>query len=281
MFNHVFLILNYNTKEMTYELANYIVNKGCRVVIVDNASVDGSFDFLVDAFIEVDAVYVIETRSNLGFARGNNYGYEFVLNNCEDVEYLHCINSDILFDDFDCLINKIVEDKDSYIIGPNVVHDGLRTSPLYVRNVNTIKQANLANIKMYRSKVLKHKFGRLLGPFYKNYMIKNNSFVQSVDFPHYQYELLEDDYYVLNGCYLVFTRLYLDVFNHLFDPNTFLYCEEEILFYQMKVSGYKVSYYDDVIIEHLEGVSSVDNIVFKYEQLKLSSEVFDRILGDK
>jgi GT2 family glycosyltransferase len=281
MFKHVFLILNYNTKEMTCELANYIVAKGCRVVIVDNASIDDSFNYLRDAFDLVDDVFVVQTTSNLGFAGGNNFGYEFIINNFDDVEYLHCINSDILFDDFDCLINKINDDVGSYIIGPNVIHDDLRTSPLHVRDMNTIKETNLLDIKMYKNKVLKHKFGRLLGPFYKKYMIKNNSFIQSVDFPHYQHELTDTEYYVLNGCYLVFTRLYLDVFKQLFNPNTFLYCEEDILFYRMKKCGHKVSYYDDVKIIHLEGASSVDNIVFKYQQLKLSSVVFSRILGDK
>lgn len=279
MLNHVFLILNYNTKEMTYKLANYVQDFGCRVVIVDNASADGSYEFLASNFMNNDNIHVIQTLSNLGFARGNNFGYDYIQNNLEDIRYLHCINSDILFDDFTGLIKRITDDYDSYIIGPNVIHNDLRTSPLQVRDINTIKKANASDARMYRNKVLKHRFGKLLGKFYYNYMEKNNSFIQTEDFPHYELQLSADEYYVLNGCYLVFTNHYLNTYKELFDPRTFLYCEEEILFYRMKQANHQVSYYDDVKITHLEGVSSVDSIIFKYQQLRKSSEVFKKILG--
>jgi GT2 family glycosyltransferase len=248
-------------------------------VIVDNASSDDSYDFLASNFINNDKIHVIQTASNLGFARGNNFGYDYIQNNLEDVDYLHCINSDILFDDLDGLINRISDDHDSYIIGPNVIHNDLRTSPLQVRDINSIKKANALDARMYRNKVLKHRFGKLLGKFYYNYMEKNNSFIQIEHFPHYEHQLSADEYYVLNGCYLVFTRLYLNTYDVLFDPSTFLYCEEEILFYRMKQANHQVSYYDDVKIIHLEGVSSVDSIIFKYQQLKKSSEAFKKILG--
>lgn len=68
------IIVNYNGKHFLQEcLSSVIRDCGERVeiIVVDNASIDGSAQFLRESFPNV---IVIESGSNLGFAGGNNLG---------------------------------------------------------------------------------------------------------------------------------------------------------------------------------------------------------------
>lgn len=72
------IILNYNVREFLLNcLESIFQNKGkldrWQVIVVDNASSDGSADAVKKRFPEVE---VIESKENLGFAAGNNLGVE-------------------------------------------------------------------------------------------------------------------------------------------------------------------------------------------------------------
>lgn len=72
------IILNYNVKDLLLNcLKSIFQNKGkldrWQVIVVDNASSDGSADAVKKRFPEVE---VIESKENLGFAAGNNLGVE-------------------------------------------------------------------------------------------------------------------------------------------------------------------------------------------------------------
>ncbi|MBQ2149938.1 MAG: glycosyltransferase, partial [Bacteroidales bacterium] len=71
-----------------------------RLVIVDNASPDGSGELLRDRFAASPSVTVILNESNEGFARGNNAGYKYLR------DHFHCrfitvLNNDVLIKDRD------------------------------------------------------------------------------------------------------------------------------------------------------------------------------------
>lgn len=61
------------------------------VVVVDNASTDGSREFVRERFPEVE---LIESDSNLGFAGGNNLGWEEIRRRHPEVTYLALLNQD-------------------------------------------------------------------------------------------------------------------------------------------------------------------------------------------
>lgn len=70
------IILNYNVKDLLLNcLKSIFQNKGkldrWQVIVVDNASSDGSVEAVKNKFPQVE---LVENQSNLGFARGNNVG---------------------------------------------------------------------------------------------------------------------------------------------------------------------------------------------------------------
>ena len=68
------IILSYNTREITLKCLEFLyLSRGAEfeVIVVDNASTDGSAEAVAKAY---PGVKLIKSKENLGFARGNNLG---------------------------------------------------------------------------------------------------------------------------------------------------------------------------------------------------------------
>lgn len=66
------IILNYNVKDLLLSCLKSIhKKKNWQIIVVDNASTDGSVEAVTKAFPQVE---IIENKENLGFAAGNNIG---------------------------------------------------------------------------------------------------------------------------------------------------------------------------------------------------------------
>ena len=100
----VFIILHYLAEDMTKECVKYIQNhldmNRIRIVIVDNASSNGSGARLKQFYKDNEYCDVILNDENMGFARGNNVGYTYakekydpdfmiIMNNDVSVSYTH------------------------------------------------------------------------------------------------------------------------------------------------------------------------------------------------
>lgn len=92
------LILNYNGKDITSKaiksfLASDFPKNDIEIVVVDNASLDGSFDFIKDRFPDVK---IVRNENNLG-SGGINLGIEY----CKG-DYIFFTNNDVTIEP-DCL----------------------------------------------------------------------------------------------------------------------------------------------------------------------------------
>lgn len=92
----VVVVLNWNGKEDTFECLNSLKHldyPNYEVVVVDNASTDGSQKFIRENFPEVT---LIENEKNLGFGGGFNVG----IRKAEkyDADYVLCLNNDVVVD---------------------------------------------------------------------------------------------------------------------------------------------------------------------------------------
>ena len=70
------VVVTYNRKELLKECVQALLNqdyKGCSVLVVDNASTDGTLDY-IEEYIDNDKVYYKNTGANLGGAGGFNFG---------------------------------------------------------------------------------------------------------------------------------------------------------------------------------------------------------------
>lgn len=90
------IIVSYNTKELLrqcLESINVIRDTRYEVIVVDNASTDGSVDFLKGLSLRKDSPYqrfkLIENKKNLGFAAANNQGIRKAKG-----DYILLLNSD-------------------------------------------------------------------------------------------------------------------------------------------------------------------------------------------
>lgn len=93
--NVTVVVLNWNGWEDTQECLRSLrdVTPGCRVLLVDNGSTDGSIECVQDQFPEVE---VLQNGTNLGFTEGNNRGIARAL--ADGADYVMLLNNDTLVD---------------------------------------------------------------------------------------------------------------------------------------------------------------------------------------
>lgn len=73
-----------------------------QTVVVDNASNDGSVEYIKEQYPEI---HLIESKENLGFGKGNNLGLRYAYEH--GCDYVFLLNQDAWLDDADAL-NKLV-----------------------------------------------------------------------------------------------------------------------------------------------------------------------------
>jgi GT2 family glycosyltransferase len=64
-----------------------------QILVVDNASSDGSVQYLRRNWPQI---HLIELKRNLGYAGGNNVGWEMIKNSWPQISYLYLLNSDAI-----------------------------------------------------------------------------------------------------------------------------------------------------------------------------------------
>ena len=88
------IIVNWNGKEILQKcLSSIFVNTAfseCKVVVVDNASTDGSVEMLQEKFPQIK---IIRNAQNIGFSKANNQGIRFALEN--DAKQVLLLNNDV------------------------------------------------------------------------------------------------------------------------------------------------------------------------------------------
>ncbi|MCP3912137.1 MAG: glycosyltransferase, partial [Actinomycetia bacterium] len=90
------VVLNYNGKDLTLETVKSLLAMtypACEVVVVDNASTDGSYEAVAEAFPDVAQVRV---EVNQGPVSGMNAGLRYALE--QGFDYALLLNNDIEVD---------------------------------------------------------------------------------------------------------------------------------------------------------------------------------------
>src|SRR3989344_4564775 len=92
------LIVNYNGKQYLHDCLSSLFACSYHrieqvVYVVDNASTDDSKEYLRRTWPEV---HLIESHENLGFAGGNNLGWQRIKEDMPDVSYVFLLNQDTI-----------------------------------------------------------------------------------------------------------------------------------------------------------------------------------------
>lgn len=118
------IILNWNGREDTIECLESL--KGINypnyeVILVDNGSTDKSPKIFKEQYTNI---LLIENKTNLGFAEGNNVGIKKAI--CRNADYILLLNNDTIVDPY--FLNELIEvaesDFEVGIVGPTVYNYG-------------------------------------------------------------------------------------------------------------------------------------------------------------
>jgi len=265
-----FILVNYNTKDLTLQTINSIIDKfknseNYEIILVDNGSKDGSKEIFEKLEQQLKNFKYIYNDKNLGFGKANNIGFRH-----SKGDYIYILNSDTILHTKN--INKIIEKKfknypEIGIIATRVIYEDGNLQP----NVQ-----NFSNLLSIALRLLK------IGQF-----VRNNKFVLNIVkklpfkprliknyLENFNKQRKEGFVDWASGCSLIFKR---EVFEQLdgFDEKFFMYSEDEEICLRVHKSGYKILYTPDITIIHFEGKSNTNKRINEFLiKTKIKSEFY-------
>lgn len=225
------IIVNYNGKTFLHDCLESIrANVDCdcsyEIIVVDNASTDGSVEYINKNYADVR---LIVSDINLGFTGGNNLG---ALN--ARGSYLLLLNNDtVLQSSVNPMLNVMETHKSVGVVGCRLHYEngelqesiGLEHTPLSLffswTGLGNLFKLNIARRTVHKSD------------------------------PLYSASLANGLSWVSGACFL--TRK--EIWDHLngFDDSYFMYVEDVDYCKRVRLCGYSVAYTNDVTITHYEG----------------------------
>lgn len=285
----VFVVLHYMAFEETKACVRSIlknVRGEKKVVVVDNASPNKSYEMLEREFSAEKDVVLVASKRNVGFANGNNLGYAY------SIEHFHPDFVVVMNNDMDIqqenFIEEIYKSYDAYkffVCGPDIY----ATKKKYHQNPQTRKVLKKNEYKkLYRKLWLKNKLSFLL-PL--KYILLSFLPVKQAERSNYSTRPYVSDVrenLMLHGSCYIFSPLFINKYpDECFYNKTFMYLEAEILYYRMKKRGEKMLYCPNLKINHHEDVSTdaafrkqYKKSVFSIKCLTQSIKVFVELMEE-
>lgn len=229
------VIVNYRTPQLTIDclisLLPELEGVNAKVVIVDNASNDGSCEKIqqwVDQEAAVELVDLLSSPNNTGFSGGNNFGIKHV-----EAEYYLLLNSDTLVRNnaIATLLAAADKDKSAGLISPRLEWPDATPQESCFRFHTAISELiSSASTGMIT---------KLLQPFVVAQPARN-----------------ETDYYDWESfaCILIKAEVFQDI--GLLDDGYFMYYEDVDFCFRAKRNGWKILNIPSAKVVHLRGGSS-------------------------
>lgn len=223
----VFVILHYQALEMTIksvsQLQKLFNENENFIVIVDNASPNGSGKQLESKYEDAKNIKVILSKENLGFAKGNNLGFQFAKENL-DFDFAVIMNNDVLIEqnDFQSKVYQIYKKTEFDILGPDIFNPNsnyhqnpLRLVPLTLNDLNEKEKKLKKLLAFYNFYRLKFSMGKIKRKFFQKQ--EEEKRISKYDFTK------EYENPVLHGSFLIYSRQFSDKRKYAFYPATFMF----------------------------------------------------------
>lgn len=229
------IILSWNDRQHLIEclesLSGGRKSRAMEVIVVDNASTDGSPDMVESKFPEVK---LIRNDTNVGFPKGNNIGVA-----ASQGRYLCLLNSDIkvLNDCLEILADQLDEHPNIGMIGPRIFYSNM-THQSSCRKFPTI-------------------WNNVCSATGLSKLFRNSGFFSGEHMFYFQGDRA-CDVDVLVGCFWMVRRRALDQFG-LLDEGFFMYGEDVDWCKRCWQAGWRVSFYPGAQAIHYGGGSSSKN----------------------
>ncbi len=227
------IIVNYNVKEFLQNLLSSIEkasqNIKCEVIVVDNASDDGSVELLKEKYPDVKKIF---NPVNLGFSKANNLGMKLSTG-----KYILLLNPDTIVseDTFETMINFFRANSDVGLAGCKILNpDG--TLQLACRRSFPGPWTSFCKVTGLSTLFPKSK---LFARYNLTYLDENQSY--EVD--------------AISGSFMMIRK---DVYEKIggLDETFFMYGEDLDWCYRVQKAGYKVYYVHSTRIIHYKGEST-------------------------
>lgn len=226
------IIVSYNTQKLLVDcltsVYKYSINVNIEVIVVDNASKDDSVQIVRSKFPQVN---LIESKKNLGFAKGNNLAKSVAKG-----KYVLFLNSDTLVTSgvFAKTLEKIESDPRIGALGCKIVLPSGKLDRDSRRSFPTpwVAFTHFSGLDKIRPR------SKILSRYWYGYLSQDET--HEVD--------------VLQGAYMLCRKSVLD---HVgwFDEDYFLDGEDIDLCWKIKTAGYKLLYYQETSIVHVKKAS--------------------------
>lgn len=238
------IIINYKTPDLVIDCVKSIKalteDISYEIIVVDNASNDDSLQILTREFGE--EIRIIESKTNLGFGKANNLGVENASG-----KYVFLLNSDtkLINNAIKILYDYITITENVGIVGGNLYSVDLRENSsfsLCFDDIITVKK---------QSKWI-HIIKAIIGRQFRQRFYsaeKKHQYAYKDTFNHSN-QPMEVGY--IFGTDMMLPRGLYDQM-HGFDPDFFMYAEEEELSWRIHQAGYKIVNVPDAKIIHLDG----------------------------
>jgi len=223
------IILNYNTKDLTTDCLNSIIdqykqeldNGTFEVILVDNASTDGSAKKFTDLKSKIPNLSIVESKENLGFSKGCNMGAE----NAKG-DYLLFLNSDTVIKDqgFIKMVEYLKRNDDAGVLGGAL------------KNENGTNQSSAG--KFYD---LWNLFLMMLGFERLGFLRSSPKVIKKADW--------------VSGASLMIKRKVFKIIGG-FEKELFMYGEDMEICFRAKKNGFSTYFYPEIMLFHKERGSS-------------------------
>ena len=226
------IIVSFNTKHLIdrcfESVKNSVGNLDYEIIVVDNMSKDGSYDYIREKYPEVK---LIQSGGNIGFAAANNLGYKSA-----EGEYIILLNSDAF-----------------------MVEDGLKKAAEKMEKDKTI---GLAGVKLIGEKGEWQPSARSFPGIFTEFVTisgLSNKYPKSKLFGKVDMTYCDQNRDIfcdwVPGAFSIIRREAIEKAG-FFDERFFLYYEEVDLCKRIKEAGYKIVYWSDIKVIHIGGGST-------------------------
>jgi GT2 family glycosyltransferase len=226
------IIVTYNSRATLWPCLRSLwpqVGADDEVIIVDNASSDGTLDDLDAAF---PGVRLIRNPRNVGYASGNNVALREARGEC-----VLLLNPDVVLEPnaLQVALTYLAQHPDVGILGPKVLLPNGRLDPPARRTFKT------PATYLYKLTGLSWLFPRhpQFGRYYLSYL--DDDCITDVD--------------AVVGAFLLARRDVVDEIG-LLDERFFMYCEDEDWCWRARLAGWRIVYHPGVLAYHRKGSSA-------------------------
>ncbi|MBC3796744.1 glycosyltransferase family 2 protein [Acetobacterium tundrae] len=229
------IIVNYKTQEMTSNCIDSIIKSNTKgldyeIIVVDNASDDGSIEAIEKLFPQVKT---IKNHENLGFSKANNMGIKIA-----DGDYILLLNSDTIveFNTLKGALQFIKDHKHIGALGCKILLPSGKLDAACKRSFPTPANGIYHSLNLDTSFPDNVRFGA----YNLTYVDENKT--SSID--------------CIVGAFMMIPRKVIDEVGML-DEDYFMYGEDIDWCYRIKKAGYQIMYYPEVRIFHHKKASGI------------------------